>query len=106
MNISYISTSNWQNALRGMRNPKDSWDKSHSIFGLGVTNDFAKVAADMPWLEYKDWCIREDNGYCEIAALCKDDIDLGQRLIKGGPVHSKFLRQIFISMDITAPLYW
>lgn len=106
MNISHISTSNWQNALRGMRNPKDSWDKSESVFGLGVTNEFAGVVArEMPWLEFKDWCVREDNGYCEIAALCKNDIYLGQTLIKGGPVHSKFLRQIFISMDITAPLY-
>ena len=106
MKIEHISTSNWENAIRGMRNPYDSWQKSDSIFGLTVENDFRKIAEkEMPWLKESDWNIKKENGYCEIAALGRNDIDLGQRLIRGGPVHSKFLRQIFISMDITAPLF-
>lgn len=69
-------TFNFENALRGMRNPLDSWDKSDSMMSDG---DFVIGDADM---------------------------DLCKRLIKAGPEHCKFLRQIFVSVDITAPLYW
>lgn len=75
---------NFAGALRGMRNPKNSWDKSDS----GV--------------EYEDHV-----GY----AVCKyvigqNDLALAQTLIKAGSEHRKFMRQIFVSVDITAPLYW
>ena len=69
---------NFEGALRGMRNPLESWAKSDSEF----------------WENDKDSIIGEN------------DLDLAQRLIKGGPPHSKFLRQIFVTIDITAPLYW
>ena len=42
----------------------------------------------------------------EVAFIGPNDLDLAQRLIKAGPEHAKFLRQIFVSLDITAPLYW
>jgi hypothetical protein len=44
--------------------------------------------------------------YYEVAFLGPNDLDLAQRLIKAGPEHRKFLRQIFLSVDITAPIYW
>lgn len=78
MKIEQINIYNFQNALRGMRNPKNSWEKSDSIF--------------------------DQNGYC--ISLGKNDQQLCQSLIKGGSEHRKFLRQIFVSIDITAPLYW
>ena len=78
MKIEQINIYNFQNALRGMRNPKNSWEKSDSIF--------------------------DQNGYC--ISLGKNDQKLCQSLIKGGSEHRKFLRQIFVSIDITAPLYW
>lgn len=78
MKIEQINIYNFQNALRGMRNPKNSWEKSDSVF--------------------------DQNGYC--ISLGKNDQKLCQSLIKGGSEHRKFLRQIFVSIDITAPLYW
>ena len=72
-----------EQAIRGMRNPLNSWDKS-----------------DSGWGDYD--C--ENNTYNYI--LGPEDLKLCQRLILGGPEHRKFLRQIIVSMDITAPLYW
>lgn len=66
----------WEHAIRGMRNPLNSWDKSDS--------DFA-------------------NGYADIG---KNDAKLMLKLTKAGAPHRKFLRQVFVSVDITAPLYW
>lgn len=85
----------FEHAIRGMRNPMNSWDKSDSY----NTGD----------------C--ENKGYCETCSLqsiCIDgafwigdkDKDLMIRLIRAGAPHRKFLRQIFVSADITAPLYW
>ena len=65
-------------AVRGARNPMNSWFKMDSEF--------------------------YENSYDTI--LGPNDLDLLQRLIKGGPEHRKFMRQIFVSVDITAPLYW
>lgn len=68
---------NFYGALRGMRNPMNSWNKTDSYINkLGLF------------------------------ILGKNDLDLAQRLIKAGSEHRKFLRQIFVSVDITAPLYW
>lgn len=68
---------NFEGAIRGMRNPLNSWDKSDS---------------------YLD----DRAGFF----IGENDLNLAQRLIKAGSDHRKFLRQIFVSVDITAPLYW
>jgi hypothetical protein len=71
---------NFPGALRGMRNPLNSWDKYDSEWdGYGEADGFS---------------------------IGDNDLNLAQRLIKAGPDHRKFLRQIFVSVDITAPLYW
>lgn len=67
-------------ALRGMRNPKESWKKSDSHY-------------------VKD-------GRSKYFSVGDKDIELAQTLIKAGSEHRKFMRQIFVSVDITAPLYW
>ncbi len=72
---------NFEGALRGMRNPLESWAKSDSH----IVIDF------------------EDGIYYSIGP---NDMDLAKRLIAGGGEHRKFMRQIFVSVDITAPLYW
>lgn len=72
---------NFENAIRGMRNPMNSWEKSDSYIG------------------YDEW---EQNKFI----LGENDLDLAKRLCKAGSDHRKFLRQIFVSVDITAPLYW
>lgn len=69
---------NFDGAIRGMRNPLNSWDKSDSHWNIGR---------------------RTYN-------IGPNDLNLAQRLIKAGSDHRKFLRQIFVSVDITAPLYW
>ena len=78
---------NFQGAFRGLRNPLQSWDKSDSNFknALSVAGGWFTV----PKIE-----------------IGQKDLDLAKRMIKAGESDSKFLRQIFVSVDITAPLYW
>lgn len=76
---------NFEGAFRGMRNPKNSWGKSDSEWKRSYDYDYDKD------LEY---------------VIGPNDMKLAQMLIKAGPEHRKFLRQIFVSVDITAPLYW
>lgn len=66
----------FKRALKGMRNPLESWHKNDTV---------------------------EENGKVVIG---ENDLGLAQRLIKAGSEHRKFMRQIFVSVDITAPLYW
>lgn len=73
----------WEHAIRGMRNPMNSWERSDTNF-----------------LDYYF------TGTEEAPSIGQNDYDLMARLIKGGQPHRKFLRQIFVSVDITAPLYW
>ena len=68
---------NLENAVRGMRNPMNSWDKSDSYFD-------------------------EDGTY----RLGDADLGLAERLARAGSDHRKYLRMIFVSVDVTAPLYW
>ena len=79
--VENIDVWGFEHAIRGMRNPMNSWDKSDS------TIDVIQG--------YKVWYNIGDN-----------DLDLMKRLYKAGTEHRKFMRQIFVSMDITAPLYW
>lgn len=85
---------NFAGALRGMRNPMESWEKSDSGF-------CSKIDCNN--------CPKENNcnsvGSKEFV-IGKKDLELAQKLIRAGSVHRKFMRQIFVSVDITAPLYW
>lgn len=67
----------WEAAIRGMRNPMNSWDKSDSVFG-----------------------------YQELHHIGENDLQLMKQLVKAGTDHSKFMRMITVTVDITAPLYW
>lgn len=71
----------WEHAIRGMRNPMNSWDKSDTMFGLG-----------------------ED--YYTDMEIGNNDLDLMTKLSKAGTDHRKFMRMIVVYADITAPLYW
>ena len=75
--IERVSVMNLENAIRGARNPMNSWARMDS--------------------EYDD-----EGNYI----LGENDLDLAKRLARAGSDHRKFLRQIFVSVDITAPLYW
>ena len=78
MKIANIETAGWMTAIRGARNPMNSWDRNDSF-------------------------IMELSGK---PVLGVNDLDLAKRLCHAGPEHRKFLRQIYVAMDITAPLYW
>lgn len=85
---------NFEGALRGMRNPMNSWDKSDSKYWLPNENieEYGKRVNDnVAWTPYH---------------IGEKDMELAKKLIHGGPVHAKFLRQIMVTVDITAPLYW
>lgn len=86
---------NFEGALRGMRNPLNSWDKSDSSLGCVREERSTPCVGDCG-----PWC--SGYGY----NIGPNDLDLARRLIKAGSDHRKFLRQIFVSVDITAPLYW
>jgi len=90
--MKFENTEVWgfEHAIRGMRNPKNSWALSDSHW---VSKSHSSPEGD--WIE--DW--RE-------YAIGPKDEKLMQTLIKSGPEHRKFMRQIFVSVDITAPLYW
>lgn len=75
--IENVEVFGWESAIRGMRNPMNSWDKSDSM-----------------WDKDGDYCIG------------MNDLKLMKSLSKAGPDHGKFLRMINVTMDITAPLYW
>ena len=86
--MKFENTEVWgfEHAIRGMRNPKESWNKS-----------------DSEWETHIDY--NKDEVYTKFA-IGKNDLRLAQSLIKASSEHRKFLRQIFVSVDITAPLYW
>ena len=97
MKFENIRVYNFENALRGMRNPLASWKKIDSEFGV------------RPRIEVPEGAVithEYENGVCEYAEIGPNDMGLAKRLIAGGSEHRKFLRQIFVTVDITAPLLW
>lgn len=93
-------TFGWEQAIRGMRNPLNSWNKSDSYKAV----DCSKCGK----IEIEGVCEKEGrNCYgFECYALGKNDIDLMKRLRAAGTDHRKYLRMITVYVDITAPLYW
>ena len=89
--IEKVKTMGWDGALRGMRNPKDSWAKADSIYGVYFGKDDNGREMIVPY---------------EAPQLGENDLKLATTLADAGQVHGKFLRMIHIQMDITAPLYW
>ena len=90
-------TGNWEGAFHGLRHPMESYAKSDSDFSFFIAlndDDDSKII------------IKENNNMFEVAEIGPNDLDLAQRMIKAGIPNDKFLRQIFVSVDITAPLYW
>ena len=145
MRFENTHTYNFEGALRGMRNPMNSWNKSDSYFGLTdiymedsltdvcdawIDNEnvgrrergLEEYSHDMEnyneyydiFEKYEGWLVDQgilnssDYGgdVYEVAFIGPNDLDLAQRLILAGDEHAKFMRQIFVSIDISAPLYW
>lgn len=134
MKFEHTQVMNFEGAFRGLRNPLESWKKSDSYFGVAELEycdyDYEVAAKYIDanekydfdeeydkWDEanekYAEW-LREngvlncdyDRNAVKYAYLGPNDLNLAQRMIKAGTSDRKFLRQIFVSVDITAPLYW
>ena len=90
--MKFENTEVWgfDHAIRGMRNPMNSWDKSDSCY-LTINEIVGHPC---------------DGGLQKEYVIGETDLKLMQKLIRAGSEHRKFLRQIFVSVDITAPLYW
>lgn len=72
----------WEHAIRGMRNPMNSWDRSDSLFHFMIDDDMAEYF------------------------IGSNDLDLMKRLASGGSDDRKFMRMVTVYLDVTAPLYW
>lgn len=103
--MKFENTEVWgfEHAIRGMRNPMNSWEKSDS----GKCEDlhgFQEKTGEFISCDCDDQDCSVDN--CERVVIGFKDLALMQRLIKSGAEHRKFMRQVFVSVDITAPMYW
>lgn len=85
--IEKVNVSGWEAAIRGMRNPWNSWDKSDSF------------------ITTKEECYDGSIVYYN-SEVGQNDLELMKNLVKAGTDHSKFMRMINVTLDITAPLYW
>ena len=134
MKFEHTEVMNFEGAFRGMRNPMNSWAKGDSMFYVQCDMDrdyydesvyeigrnycanmvdSTPDAYDEAVQNAQDYLFDQKCRYTqwgEHAEVCNvigpNDMDLARRLIAGGTEHRKFLRQIFVSVDITAPLYW
>lgn len=132
MKFENIEVYNFSGALRGMRNPKESWALSDSQFGLIPLTDDCGLGVATEWANQTDrtlaanfvtdediiydyllWLWRngilnasEDGKYGEVAFIGPKDMKLAQQLISAGSEHRKFMRQIIVSVDITAPIFF
>ena len=132
MKFELTEVNGFKAAFRGMRNPKNSHHLSDSYFGLvtdlseydyEIADDWARFLFKDDTLDSSDdnfsdlsdkidlWLIeqgqlRGDYDVFDVAFIGPKDMKLAQQLESGGSEHRKFLRQIQISVDITAPLYW
>ena len=134
----YQHVDGFETALRGMRNPLESWNQSDSHFIIEGDSLWQDVLGDVrdAWMEYygyheliqsdstndnlqwlhkstevEDWLwknslLDSDGTYTIHAYIGPKDMELAQRLIRAGSDEAKFMRQIYVSVDITAPLYW
>ena len=132
MKFEHTQVFNFEGAFRGLRNPKNSWAKSDSMFGINSMDygddDWQVAAAYVDANEKYDFedeydkyyeaqekyanqlidngILKAQNECLNYAFIGPNDMKLAKTLIQGGPEHRKFLRQIFVSVDITAPIYW
>ena len=123
---------NIEGALRGLRNPKNSWHLSDSLYGIGEDDEIRDMAGEVAysyvdtdmnlyveenyedWEMYREWLLTQGNNevfgndehVSEGNFIGKKDLELAKRMVLAGTDESKFMRQIFVSFDINAPLYW
>jgi len=92
--ITNTEITGWEHAIRGMRNPMNSWDKSDTVF-----LPYQYCDSDKEW-EIQKVC----GGVAPVIGA--NDLNLMRRLVKAGSAHAKYKRMINVYCDITAPMYW
>ncbi len=94
----------WEAAIRGMRNPKNSWAKSDSFIPCYLKTKCHECEANQKCAYY----FEDANGlpYKKDEFIGSNDLDLMTCLRNAGTDHRKFMRMIIVYLDITAPLYW
>lgn len=92
--IENVDVHGFEAAIRGMRNPMNSWDKSDSYYGC-AQGECLKCGFK------PDWC-----GNTQSFQAGENDLKLMKQLVSAGSDHSKFMRMINVTCDITAPMYW
>lgn len=102
--IENVETFGWEAAIRGMRNPKNSWGKSDSFIPCYLKTKCHECEANQKCAYY----FEDGNGlpYKKDEFIGSKDLDLMTRLRNAGTDHRKFMRMITVYLDITAPLYW
>jgi len=96
MKIENVEVFGFASAFRAMRNPMDSWHKADSVFESKNYDMFGSPIGHGPWVNHGIKAI-------EAPAIGREDMRLALKLIKAGPVHRKFLRQIIVAWDLTLP---
>lgn len=84
----------WDAAIRGMRNPMNSWDRSDSFVCNVECDECPERGNHCQGHNYLDYVVGDN------------DLTLMKKLVKAGSDHAKFMRMINVTMDVTAPLYW
>ena len=92
----------WKAAIRGMRNPTDSWDESDSFIPCWQKTKCHECDANQKCAYY----FEDGKPYKKDEFIGSNDLDLMTRLRDAGTDHRKFMRMITVYVDITAPLYW
>ena len=94
----------WEHAIRGMRNPMNSWDRSDSVKCGDISN-----CSECPAIDDRGKCGYKGYEFTlpkDLLIIGPNDKNLMMNLAKNGPVHAKYRRMIGVYVDITAPLYW
>lgn len=94
----------WEHAIRGMRNPMNSWEKSDSKYCSEY--DHPPIEGSCQYCPYDNICNKSEKAMQQMYLVESNDYDLMTRLRNAGTDHRKFMRMITVYLDITAPLYW
>lgn len=94
----------WEHAIRGMRNPKNSWEKSDSKYCSEY--DHPPIEGSCQYCPYDSMCNKSEKAMQQMYLVESNDLGLMNRLRNSGTDHRKFMRMIVVYLDITAPLYW
>ena len=108
LKIENFEAMGWEHAIRGMRNPKNSWEKSDSEYceSNGNCDDCSNFSICVPNFEPYFMRFWEGRGTDCDFAIGPNDHSLMMTLRNAGTDHRKFMRMITVYLDITAPLYW